>query len=132
MVRIRPAREGRGKQYEQLTPFEAATLSKTGIALGYEPLRWGEEMENAHDGCHIAIATPVAVQMTNWMDTERDYVYGDNEVLGGNATQRRRYVQAKQWRPWKALSQQDRDFMLSLVWVPEEPRSPLEALASVE
>jgi hypothetical protein len=126
-------REGKGNQYEHLTPQQVAALSRSGIALGYEPLRWGEEFENSMGGDGaIARATQAAVQIMHWDESDRDFIYGNNKKMGGTSWQRRGYVEAKQWRPWKTLPKHDLDYMLSLVWVPEEPMAPLEALARVD
>lgn len=121
---------GMGVQYEHFTPLEVAYLSRDRVAMGYDILRWGESTENSYDATPIALATPIAVKFDRWSSEDANFVYSDCEKVGATPSIRSKYISAKVWVPWKDLSTTDRDFALSLVWVPADPMTPLEALAS--
>lgn len=121
---------GLGVEYEHLSPIEVAQLSRSGAAIGYEPFRWGEKAERLLDLPPVAHATAIAVKFDRWSETDVKFVYSDSQNVGSTSSIRSKYLSAKMWIPWESLSYTDRNYALSLIWVPEEPMAPLEALAS--
>ena len=124
--------EGNGKLYLDALPEEAIEMSRTGVAFGYDIMRWGEKA--AQDGNDftepVVRATARGVQFLVLSDKERTWVEkAGRDRLVRKA--RREVIRQRNWRAWDKLSEGDRDFVLSLLWVPDEPITPLEVLAKM-
>ena len=120
-------------QYIHCTPLEAITFSKNGKALGYELLRWGEKHHKAgkDDGFIAAIGTAGGVQLLIRHPLEKSWIDGDprdREAWRGRKS-RAKVIELQNFFPWRTLSGLNKDYIFSLLWVPEEPVSALEALA---
>ena len=127
--------EDESVQYLHCTPLEAVALSKSGKALGYDLLRWGEKWheEGFDDGFLVAIASSGGIRYHPVTQREKDWIEDVDRAdldRNGIAAARRRYIEARNFFPWGTLTRFNKDFILSLLWVPEEPMSPLEALAA--
>lgn len=119
------------EDYALMTPDEVCNLSKTGLIVGYELLRWGEAFheQGGDAGFMAAVANKYAVGAAFLDDNDKSFVKGSG--VGDDWKLRRRregYVTARRFRPWSMLHRFDRDYLMSLLWLPEVPLSPLEAL----
>ena len=114
-------------QYLQLVPQEAACLSRNGLAWGIEVARWGTENHSAQ----VARANDWAVQLLLKSEESRQYLNPEKDKpwVGREYGCRVAYLEARSWHPWRTLEGSQLDYLLSLLWIPEEPMSPLEALA---
>lgn len=126
--------EAESEQYLHCMPLEAVTLSKSGKALGYDLLRWGERFhaEGNDSGFVAATATAAGILFHVQNQLERNWVNDverDDPDRGRTMAARRRFIESRNFYPWQALTGLNKDFVLSLLWIPEEPLSPLEALA---
>lgn len=145
-----------GIGYEHLLPWESARLSETGVAVGYEPLRFGEAHATESgdvDGLATLIATATVKDVTFQRELKLERkAYADafdNHDLRAqlgipldgalNSDHRRklrlrrralqRRMDAGNTILWENLTRTNREYLLSLLWLPEKPVSPLMALA---
>jgi len=128
-----------------LTAIEAVRLSRSEIAVGFEPERWGRNTKaqtiglggqiisvaKNHDDCpFVAQATLVAVYVPQSPPPWFQEMMVDKSISYAERRQRWRSFHARKWRAWETLDHSDRRYVDSLVWVPEEPLSPLEAIGN--
>jgi hypothetical protein len=129
-----------------LTAIEAARLSRSEIALGFEPERWGRNtstkpqvgfggqivtLAKNHDDCpYVAQATLVAVYVHQSPPLWFQEMMVDKSIPYAERRQRWRSFHACKWRAWDTLDHPDRCYVDSLIWVPEDPLSALEALGT--
>jgi len=123
------------EQYKHCLPLEAAALSKNGLAIGYDLLKWGEEYHSrgCDEGSVAAIASKSGVKILFRTAYELIFIEGEKSEssqdywIGKKA--RRRLIDCRNFYIWESITGQNKDFLLSLHWDPEEPVGALEALA---
>lgn len=117
--------------YQHCTPLDAVALSKDDEAWGYDLLRWGEEyhIKGEGQGFVAARANKAGLWILFKGSLERDFI--NDRTLNPDISWRRRteYINAKNFHPWGTITGANYDFIMSLLWVPSEPVSPLEQLA---
>lgn len=125
-----------GRDYLTVTVQDAVALSRNKTAFGFDLLRWGRERAESHMdlGDPIAVATPIAVRFIPICEFEKDwiekgYLRPKKGERKPGVHRRRQMLVARSWRLWANLSRLDADFMSSLLWVPSDKLSPLEAIA---
>lgn len=118
---------------DSLSPLDAVGLSRSGKAMGYDLTYWGLDFMGKNDHAPvIAVATPDVVKFDRLTSLENGYIGRP----GGSETARHAYdrrvaeVDRINTIAWNDLNQTNRDYLMSLLWVPEDPMNPLEALAS--
>ena len=111
-------------------PEDAMMMSRTGTAHGYDHLRFGLkwESEGKNPGRPIAQINKAGVQLLVISDRERDWIA---EVQEDSTRWAAREKMVRQWNftPWPELADANREFLLSLFWIPAEPLTAMEIIA---
>lgn len=128
--RVSPSEVDRRSDYAHILPWDAARMSHSGVALGYDLLRWGES-ERGDPEMVIARASVTHFEFMVMTDVEKKFLYGIrwDARNRGEQVRRSQVIENLNKKPWDKLDEQQRNFALSLMWVPEQPKSPLEMLA---
>lgn len=128
--RVPPSEVDPRSNYAHILPWDAARMSHNGVALGYDLLRWGEN-DRGDPEMVIARATVSHFEFMVMTNVERKFLHsiGWDARNRGEQIRRRRIIEELNKKPWDELDEQQRNFALSLMWVPEQPKSPLEMLA---
>ena len=131
-----------------LTAIEAVRLSRSEIALGFEPERWGRASivgvrpilngfgghlvaaKNQDDCPCVARATLIAVSVVKTETDDVRRMLADRSIPYPERRRLWRSWRVRQWRAWETLDHHDRCYVDSLIWVPEDPLSALEALGT--
>lgn len=121
--------DGAGHQYTHCKPLEAVSLSQTGKAYGFDLSRYGMHSYES-PVLHAATAYKTGIQFLFGSDLENKFIWEDPELGTRGATTRSSYVSAKNFFLWDSLPRFNRDFIDSLLWVPEIPMTPLAVLAT--
>ena len=121
--------------YLNVLPQEAANMSRNGVAAGIELLRFGEKWHARTDDPVVAkFYTSGKIQFKQLTEDEKKLVaYPEHRETPTQSKERKQRVAIvlrnnEFW--WSRLYWYQRDYLLSLYWVPEEPKSPLEMLAA--
>ena len=113
-------------------PAEAINYSRDGVAVGIDLLPYGEEFHriHGHPGTLIAIANRDAVRWKKVSQEERDAWFTENRERHRLGEERRhRQPPWNIWIPWDQLSEENYDYLMTLLWLPRDPYSSLEMLA---
>jgi len=106
-------------------------MSSTGVAHGYDVLRYGESFHRKKDGCGdypVMEITKGGVQFLVTSERERAWIE-EVEHSPQRHVARQTIVREWNWTRWKNITPKNREFMLSLLWVPADPLSAMEILA---
>lgn len=120
------------QQPEPMTLREALFTSRTGTAYGFDEELWGRKLPSK-DGFlpHVAEATIYGYKRTYFSQTENNLFYQllkeahSVDPTGGRDVNRDWHG----WHPWEAVPRYTRDYLASLLWVPDDPEHPLFLLA---
>jgi len=111
-------------------PEDAMMMSRTGTAHGYDHLRFGEKWANEgkDPGRPIAQINRTGVQMLVMSDREKAWIA---EVAEDNTrwVARKKIVRKSNFTPWPKIGERNREFLLSLFWIPAEPLTAMEIIA---
>jgi len=121
-----------GVHFLDALPEEAMAMSGNGIAIGFDLLRWGERWhKEGRDTCPPVVRIDEqGVQFLVMTNTQKAWV-DDPNISEDRRKIRRKALLKHNWRSWLTLGEDDRNYLLSLLWVPEEPLTPLEILAKM-
>lgn len=121
-----------GTHFLDALPEEALRMSSVGVAYGYDLLRWGEQWHrDGKDECPPAVkATTGGVQFLVLSEQEKRWLL-EVEHDSVRFEARRLIVYKNNWCSWITMGDDDRNFLLSLLWIPEDPLTPLEILAKM-
>lgn len=122
--------EDEGRLYEDTTPEEAMEMSRTGTAEGFDPLRYGEKWaaEGKDPGNPLFRINKRGVQRLVLSDAQKEWIKEvEHDVVRWRA--RTALVKKRNFTPWREVSEQNRDYLLSLLWIPKDPLTPMEIIA---
>lgn len=111
--------------WDDTLPHEAIQMSRVGFAKGYDTFRFGED----HDYLiPVAEISKGGVQFTVWSDREKAWI-NEMEDYSSRKLARIEMVRKWNWTSWAELFPINREFLLSLLWIPEDPFTAMEILA---
>jgi hypothetical protein len=111
--------------WDDTLPDEAVLMSRTGRAKGYDPLRFGEDHSYL---IPVAEITATGVQFLIWSDREKAWIE-EVESYSTRKHARMEMVRKWNWTSWEELLPINHEFLLSLLWIPEDPFTAMEILA---
>jgi hypothetical protein len=111
-------------------PKDALMMSSTGVAHGFDTLRFGEHFhqKGGDRTSPVAEISQGGVQFLVFSGREREWIK-EVEHTAQRYEARVTMVRHWNWTPWGKLFPCNREFLLSLLWVPAEPLSAMEILA---
>ena len=114
------------RHYEDTLPEEAIMMSRRGRAKGYDLLRYGDGYGDLSEP--IVEITKKGVQFLVDSATEKAWL---TEVENSPARYkaRKEMIRKWNWTSWEDLLPINREFLLSLLWIPVDPYNAMEILA---
>ena len=138
-----------GRAFTSCLPDEAARMSSTGIAVGVDLMFYGESYYLKNSGTFddpgervVAMSNGRIVRYMLETGVERKLYYSisrpthtldddELEIYQQRKDRVRCRIRKINTYPWEELTDMNRDYLLSLLWLPEKLMSPLEILANV-
>lgn len=120
-----PSGHAENHHFEQATPEEAILMSRKGLAKGHDITYCveGEDFTTV-----TAEITRAGVQFLTFSDPEREWIK-EMEKHPGRRYERIEIVRGWNWTSWDDLLPINREYLLSLLWIPEDPFTAMEILA---
>lgn len=114
------------RHYEIALPEEALMMSRQGRAKGYDVQWWGDKEPSGSPP--IVEITEDGVQFMLENDAQKRWL---KEVEGDQVkfAARKEMIRRWNWTSWKDLFPINREFLLSLLWIPVDPYTEMEILA---
>jgi hypothetical protein len=113
--------------YWDLLPEEAITMSRRGKAKGYDIHRYGVNTNYVPE-ILVAEINRKGVQFLVLGDGEKKYL-AEVEHDATRYKARRELIRQSNWILWGDLLPVNREFLLSLLWIPVDPYNAMEVLA---
>lgn len=122
--------EREGHHYADALPKEAMLMSRSGVADGYDFLRFGERWNNEglDRGKPIVQIDKDGVQLLVLSDKQREWI-AETGTDEKKAAFRRKICRAHNYVRWTDVTPLNNEFLLSLHWVPSEPYTAMEVIA---
>lgn len=127
---LREEVEREGHHYADALPEDAMLMSRMGVANGYDFLRYGErwDREGLDPGNPIIQISKEGVQLLVLSDDQRAWIAAV-ESDPKRWERRKQICRTRNFVLWHDLTPANREFLLSLHWVPAEPYTAMEVLA---
>lgn len=119
-----------GHHYADALPEEAMQMSKCGVANGYDDLRYGVRWadEGLDPGRPVVQIDKRGVQLLVMSDDQKAWIQ-EAEADLKRWERRRKIVRKVNLTRWEDLPPINREYLLSLHWVPAEPYTAMEIIA---
>jgi hypothetical protein len=120
-----PRGHAENHHFEQATPEEALLMSRKGLAKGYDTVYRTEDDDYTRLVVEI---THAGVQLLTRSHQQQEWI---NEMEAHPTRLRARIdmVHNWNWTSWDDLLPINREYLLSLLWIPEDPFTAMEILA---
>ena len=123
-------------QFVDCLPEEAMLMSSCGTAHGYDVFRYGEQwLRDGNDpGGPIAQISEKGVQILVMSDAQVAWINDpgvSGEARARRAEARRTMVLGFNFTNWGELSEENREYLLSLHWIPDKALSAMEIIAKM-
>lgn len=114
------------QHYADALPEEAIMMSQRGKAKGYDDFWWGPDFRG-----NLPAIVEISEKGVQWLilnDAEKAWLAEvENEPTRQQA--RREMIHNWNWTSWEDLLPINREFLLSLMWIPVDPYNAMEILA---
>ena len=114
------------QHYEDATPEEAIMMSRRGQAKGYDPEIFGRKWTSEIPV--LCVATKRGVQWKRMSEAQKEWLKEvDDDPVRRKA--REELIRRKNWTSWEDVTPANREFLMSLLWIPVDPYTEMEILA---